>query len=292
METPHKSFFSAIGPETFVICLILLGALIFGYTKYHALQVELAANGHTISDLQTNLDTERSENDTLTQQLQITENTNSAYQGQIAGISNTLGTLQKLNTLDPELLEKYSKVFFLNENYVPKSLSPIDTQYLFDPNKPQQIETDVKPFLQNLLGAALSNNVPMEVVSAYRSFDTQAALKSEYKVTYGSGANSFSADQGYSEHQLGTAVDLTTTDVGGALTGFEKSSAYTWLMANAYQYGFELSYPADNSYYVFEPWHWRFVGIKLATYLHDHNENFYDMDQRDINAYLINIFDK
>jgi D-alanyl-D-alanine carboxypeptidase len=111
-------------------------------------------------------------------------------------------------------------------------------------------------------------------------------------MTFGSGtANSFSADQGYSEHQLGTAVDFTTPAIGAVLTGFDKTASYQWLQANAYKYGFVLSYPKGNGYFVFEPWHWRYVGVELATFLHDQGKNFYDLDQRTIDSYLIKFFD-
>src|SRR3970282_1720772 len=128
-------------------------------------------------------------------------------------------------------------------------------------------------------------------LSGYRSFGTQASLKSQYSVTYGSNSNSFSADQGYSEHQLGTTVDFTTKKTGETLTGFDKTPAYEWLLKNAYLFGFIFSYPKANFYYIFEPWHWRFVGVYLATYLHEQNKNFYDMPKRDIDQYLIKIFD-
>ena len=108
---------------------------------------------------------------------------------------------------------------------------------------------------------------------------------------YGVGANQFSADQGYSEHQLATTVDLITKGLGGQLPGFDKTDAYKWLEKRAYKYGFILSYPSGNSYYMYEPWHWRFVGVKLATYLHNTDRNFYDIDQREIDTYLSNIFD-
>ena len=52
-----------------------------------------------------------------------------------------------------------------------------------------------------------------------------------------------------------------------------------------------LSYPKGNAYYIFEPWHWRFVGKDLAKDLHRHKEYFYDWDQRDIDEYLIDFFD-
>ncbi|MDP2648876.1 MAG: D-alanyl-D-alanine carboxypeptidase family protein, partial [bacterium] len=95
----------------------------------------------------------------------------------------------------------------------------------------------------------------------------------------------------YSEHQLGTTADFITTGLGGQLDGFGDTAAYQWLLGNAYRYGFVLSYPKDNGFYIYEPWHWRFVGVKLATYLHNNNMNFYEMDQRDIDAYLADIFD-
>ena len=71
-------------------------------------------------------------------------------------------------------------------------------------------------------------------------------------------------------------VDLTIPSIGTSLNNFEKSAAYTWLKNNAYRYGFILSYPPNNAYYQFEPWHWRFVGIALATRLHNENKNFYN----------------
>jgi D-alanyl-D-alanine carboxypeptidase len=111
-------------------------------------------------------------------------------------------------------------------------------------------------------------------------------------VTYGSGANAFSADQGYSEHQLGTTFDFTTEGIGGGLvTSFENTPAFAWLKDNAHKYGFTLSYPKDNAYYVYEPWHWRFVGEDLAEDLHEAGKTFYDWDQREIDKYLIKIFD-
>jgi len=131
----------------------------------------------------------------------------------------------------------------------------------------------------------------IKVISAYRSFDTQTSLKGQYTQVYGSGANTFSADQGYSEHQLGTTVDLTDETTAGTFTSFAETDAYAWLLKNAHKYGFTLSYPEDNGFYVFEPWHWRFVGEDLAEDLYDDDAHFYDWEQREIDSYLIKIFD-
>nr|MBP9757535.1 M15 family metallopeptidase [Candidatus Paceibacterota bacterium] len=128
--------------------------------------------------------------------------------------------------------------------------------------------------------------------SAYRSFDTQETLKEGYKVRYGAGtANSFSADQGYSEHQLGTTLDFTMPELGTGLVGFDKTPGFPWLKDHAHEYGFILSYPKGNGHFVFEPWHWRYVGVELASRLHQEGKSFYDLDQRLIDTYLISFND-
>lgn len=214
------------------------------------------------------------------------------YKQEVGDISGAVSTLEKLSKTDPELLQKYSKIFFLNEHYAPARLTEIPDKYEYFESKYSKIDSQVWPYLENMLKASLAANLEIYVYSAYRSFDEQNALKNQYVVVYGAGtANQFSADQGYSEHQLGTTVDLITTGIGGTLEGFDETTAYHWLLENAYKFGFILSYPADNDYYIFEPWHWRFVGVKLATDLHNTDKNFYDLDQREIDEYLVNLFE-
>ena len=210
---------------------------------------------------------------------------------QISGIQGTVGYLEKLSKTDPELLQKYSKVYFLNENYIPETLVKISPEYTYNPQEDYFFYSKTWPFLQDLLSAAASANIDIKIISAYRSFGRQSELKSGYKMVYGSGANQFSADQGYSEHQLGTTLDFTTSEIGDTYSGFEKTITYQWLLDNAYKYGFILSYPEDNKYYQFEPWHWRFVGRSLAEKLYQEDKNFYDIDQREIDQYLIFFFD-
>lgn len=244
-----------------------------------------------VKQLENDIFQAKNENTNLTNSLIAEQGKNNFFEGQINEIQGSVNTLEKLSKTDEELLQKYSKVYFLNENYVPSNLTEIDSKYLYDEKQPLKIHTNVQPYIYNLLENASSSGAPMEIISAYRSFGEQASLKTTYKITYGSGANQFSADQGYSEHQLGTTVDFTTPKLGVSFTGFEKTDAYKWLTENAYKYGFALSYPKQNTYYRFEPWHWRFVGVTLATKLHDTNQYFYNLDQREIDTYLISIFD-
>jgi D-alanyl-D-alanine carboxypeptidase len=216
---------------------------------------------------------------------------NNAFEKQIKKISKTVGVLDKLSKTDEELLQKYSKVYFLNEHYVPESLGSIDNEWKYSESKDLKLHSKVLPYFNEMVEDAKKDGVELWVVSAYRSFGDQAALKGQYLTTYGSGANTFSADQGFSEHQLGTTLDLTTRGLSGGLDGFENTPAYAWLKDHAHKYGFVMSYPPNNAYYVFEPWHWRFVGEDLADDFHDEGAYFYDWEQRKIDAYLVKIFD-
>lgn len=249
--------------------------------------------GASLASTTADLEEARAESANLAASLTAEKNKNQAFVAQIQDISATVGSLKKLSKIDPQLLQKYSKVYFLSENYAPAQLSSIDLKYVYNKSRPQLILSGVLPYLTALLDASARDGVNLLVLSAYRSFYEQASLKTGYRITYGSGANQFSADQGYSEHQLGTAVDFTNQQLDDYLISgkFASSTVYAWLNVNAYKYGFTLSYPLKNTYYQFEPWHWRFVGVALATYLHENNMYFYEMAQRDIDKYLINFFD-
>lgn len=213
------------------------------------------------------------------------------FEDKVGDAIETVGVLDKLSKIDPELLQKYSKVYFLNEHYAPPRITQVDKKYVYSEDRAQYMHAQAIPFFEDMVEDALADGVELYIVSSYRSFGTQSALKNAYSVTYGSGANAFSADQGYSEHQLGTTIDFTTTGINGGLDGFQNTPAYAWLQKNAHRFGFVLSYPESNAYYIFEPWHWRFVGEDLAADLHDQGKSFYDLDQREIDKYLVSIFD-
>ncbi len=208
-------------------------------------------------------------------------------------LEEKVNSLDKVVRSDPQLLKKYSKVYFLNENYTPRETQVILPEYTAYPKNEYRIHVDVMYFLVSMIDDAKKEGMDLLVVSAYRSFDTQASLKAQNKVTYGSNSsNRFVADQGYSEHQLGTTVDFTTPDIRAANTAFEKTKEYTWLQNNAHRYGFILSYPKGNQYYAYESWHWRFVGTALATQMYQDKISFYNLDQRFIDGYLLNMFER
>jgi LAS superfamily LD-carboxypeptidase LdcB len=248
-------------------------------------QQETVALQATISNLE-------SDRNTLAERLEEEEDRNNDFEKQISKLSGKVTVLDKIAKTDEELLKKYSKVAFLNENYIPKTLTNIPKKYLVSESKPLQFHGNADRFLEDLLDEAEDDGLDMRVTSAFRSFGTQSSLKANYTVIYGAGtANQFSADQGFSEHQLGTTVDFTTPTLVGAVDAFANTKEYEWLLDNAYKYGFILSYPQGNTYYQFEPWHWRFVGRDLAKYIDRKNTTFYELDQRTIDEYLVSLFD-
>lgn len=284
------------------IFIIVSGYLGYQYQKlihsHEALKVDLsneevkvASTTEALSIAQATIDDLSGVLSDTEGELQNEKNKNEDFEDQISKIAGTVNDLDKLSKTDEELLQKYSKVSFLNEHYIPSDLETIANKYVYNEDRAHELHSKVLPFLKDMIDDAKDDGVSLWVVSAYRSFNTQAQLKGAYTVTYGSGANAFSADQGFSEHQLGTTVDFTTTGLGGGLDGFGNTEAYTWLTKNAHEYGFTLSYPPNNAYYVYEPWHWRFVGTDLAKDLDDDDKFFYDLDQRTIDKYLLNIFD-
>lgn len=308
METPLFKFVLVI---SFIGLLLLFAVLGYGGYRYYnkqearfadfekkiSLQGELTASttaslSKSIHLIEESLSLTESGNKELNNSISLERQRTASLQQNLEELSGTVGTLDKLSKTDPELLQKYSKVFFLNEHYVPSNLSEIPKNYLYSENTPQKLHASVLPHLIQLLNDATQSPTTIYVKSGYRSFYDQVSLKSAYSVTYGVGtANKFSAEQGYSEHQLGTTVDFITAGLGGQLTGFDKTPTFKWLVENAYKYGFILSYPKNNAYYMYEPWHWRYVGVPLATKLHNEGTNFYDVDQRIIDEYLVSIFD-
>ena len=111
---------------------------------------------------------------------------------------------------------------------------------------------------------AISHGVQLRIVSAFRSVHRQAEIIDE-KIKKGlSEKNIFkvSAPPGFSEHHSGRAIDISTPGYPSLEDVFEDSEAFDWLLKNAGDCGFRLSYPRDNAYGIaYEPWHWLYEKI-------------------------------
>jgi D-alanyl-D-alanine carboxypeptidase len=110
--------------------------------------------------------------------------------------------------------------------------------------------------------------------SGYRPASLQKIYFDSYASSAGiEAANQYVAYPGQSEHQTGLAVDITTVSRNCYLTEcFADTSDGQWLANNSYKYGFTLRYPKGKESitgYQYEPWHFRYVGIDLATALYE-----------------------
>lgn len=283
--------------QAFISIVLILGLVYVWWDTRDARTVvsdtntQIVVISEKITALEENFKMLSEDNLNLSNALQEATNVADSVKRELDKIDDSVDDLEKLSKIDPQLLQKYSKVYFLNEHYVPSGLSNIDSEFVVG-GKQIQIHSKVAKHLNKLLEDAKDDKLSLRVVSGYRSFDTQKDLKTNYSVTYGAGtANTFSADQGYSEHQLGTTVDFTTPSIAGTSVSFDQTPEFAWLQKNANEYGFTLSYPKGNAYYMYEPWHWRFVSRDLAEELYDRKKGFYDFEQREIDTYLADFFD-
>jgi D-alanyl-D-alanine carboxypeptidase len=282
-----------ISDTVFVVVLVLIvGALVWQFGQVRAIKQDLDLANESLGARLTTIEADiATTTNRILDALREQQDKSASFEDAIDDISDSVGTLEKLSKTDKELLQKYSRVYFLSENYVPLRLSEIPEKYILDQKRIYKYHSLALPYLKRMLDRAASKDVELKVSSAYRSFADQTSLKASYLWTYGTGSNQFSADQGYSEHQLGTAVDLVVPTNPTLTEAFENTAAFDWLKNNAHKYGYILSYPKGNSYYAYEPWHWRFVGVDLASDLYDEGKTFADLDQREIDKYLVKIFD-
>lgn len=124
--------------------------------------------------------------------------------------------------------------------------------------------------LETMFSAAAEDGITLILGSGYRSYETQARLFNNYVNRDGEeAANRYSARPGESEHQTGLAVDISDYSMANWLKNSFKGTAESrWLIENAYTYGFVLRYidgKEDITGYIYEPWHYRYLGIEEAA---------------------------
>ncbi len=172
----------------------------------------------------------------------------------------------KLNDVDV-LVNKYNH---LPSDFVPANLELISNNcsvggiYLVD------VANDA---FEQLCQDAKSSGYVIRAVSTYRSYSYQNNLYNNYVARDGViNADTYSARAGHSEHQTGLAVDVD--NISSAFTSFGNTNEFNWMSENAYKYGFILRYPLGYEHitgYQYESWHYRYVGVELATAVKNSN---------------------
>ena len=160
-----------------------------------------------------------------------------------------------------------NKYYKLDKDYEPEDLTIINSKFA---SGTQKLRKEAADKFEEMASDMLKENLKIYAGSTYRSYSYQEGLYNRYVKKDGfKEAETYSARAGYSEHQLGLAVDI----VNGKWNYLsEGDKEYTWLINNSYKYGFILRYPHESEYitgYVFEDWHFRYLGIELATKVYE-----------------------
>lgn len=181
-----------------------------------------------------------------------------------AGADRDFYTDTKPTDVSKGILMLVNKYHYLKEDFIPEDINDISIMYAYDDN---QAVKEAYEAYKSMWYAAQAENLMLIVNSSYRDYESQDIVYSNYKYNHGEEwADSVAARPGYSEHQTGLSLDILTN--GYNMDNFDTSPEFKWLSKNAHRYGFILRYPKDKEHitgYSYESWHYRYVGVKVAT---------------------------
>jgi len=170
----------------------------------------------------------------------------------------------KAANLEDGYLILVNKFNYLAEDYVPEDLVDMGLQYAFSGKK---IREEIYAAFKRLVKDAKAEDLTIVANSTFRTYNYQENLYNRYKANNGKEfAESYAARAGYSEHQTGLAIDVST--LNSTMDNFEDTLEFDWLQEHAHEYGFILRYPKGKEFitgYNYESWHYRYIGIELAT---------------------------
>jgi len=145
----------------------------------------------------------------------------------------------------------------------------------------QYLDTRIAQPMRDFIAAARGQGLSVYLSSTYRTYNDQAA-NFQRKLNQGYSADTawtIVALPGTSEHQLGLAADITDVYYPLKDSSLENTALYKWMSAHCHEYGFIVRYPKNHSGTstsdapsthtgcIYEPWHFRYVGVEVATYI-------------------------
>lgn len=156
-------------------------------------------------------------------------------------------------------------------DYVPPDLVTPDTPMDTDVTNPQ-VRAETAAAFEAMVADAATAGFQLQLNSGYRAYEEQQVLYDRFVQDYGAEvAAQRVALPGTSEHQTGLSLDVGQVGLPDDQV-FGDTQASVWVADNAHRFGFILRYPPDKAHitgYTNEPWHLRYVGVELATQLHD-----------------------
>lgn len=174
-----------------------------------------------------------------------------------------------------------TQTYGLSKAYEPSDLVPLANFFPVGVTNgyPTELRAVVIEPLQQMISDMESIGLRPNIISGYRSFAQQHAAYQKWLEKEPERVAILSSRPGHSEHQLGTVVDFGSPELADIVgdpniefhTYFYRTSEGLWLDENSHTYGFTLSYPrtaTEITGFFYEPWHFRYVGVELATILH------------------------
>jgi len=158
--------------------------------------------------------------------------------------------------------------------YIPKSIKIPDVAInTAKSNAEMSVRTDIVESVEKMFAAAKKDGYSLMIGSGYRSAALQKIYFDSLAASVGvTAANQAIAFPGQSEHQTGLAIDISDITRDCYLDNcFAATDDGQWLSKNSHKYGFILRYPEGKesiTEYQYESWHFRYVGIDLATALY------------------------
>ena len=139
---------------------------------------------------------------------------------------------------------------------------------------PGGLTSNTQNAFNNLKNDASKEGYNLFVGSGFRSYNDQKYIYNNYVATDGqANADTYSARAGHSEHQTGLAFDVCDYNVAACITSaFDNTDQAKWINDNCYKYGLIIRYPkgkTNETGYMYESWHLRYVGVDLATKLYN-----------------------
>lgn len=168
------------------------------------------------------------------------------------------------------VLTVLDRSYGLPADYTPDDLVPASAAGFTGVSGNRLISGRILDDLSAMHAAMADAGLTILLDSAYRSYATQVTTFDRWVAQLGTAeALARSARPGHSEHQLGTALDITSPGWGGRFGDWAADSPEgAWLVEHAWEYGFVMSYPWDSqpeTCFSYEPWHYRWIGRDAAA---------------------------
>ena len=139
----------------------------------------------------------------------------------------------------------------------------------------QNLDSRIIEPMKDFVAAARAEGLSVYLSSGYRDYATQLYLYNRKVSQVGDPeyAATIVAKPGTSEHQTGLACDITDQYYDPKTQDLENTELFQWMSQHCQEYGFIVRYPKgseDITGIMYEPWHFRYVGVEAATYIMEH----------------------